>query len=147
LDDGDHALANRAVGEVAIRGTSVMLGYLNPDDGTIAAPLTADGWFRTGDIGYVADGQLHILGRKKEVIIIRGSNYFPHEIEEALASHCALRKSTCIAFGLPDPETGTERLVVAIEARPVDATPQTRTECQQLLTSRIGFAAQDLCFV
>ena len=76
LDDGDHALANRAVGEVAIRGTSVMLGYLNPDDGSIAAPLTADGWFRTGDIGYIADGQLHILGRKKEVIIIRGSNYF-----------------------------------------------------------------------
>ncbi|MPV55062.1 AMP-binding protein [Burkholderia sp. HI2761] len=147
LDDGDHALANRAVGEVAIRGTSVMLGYLNPDDGTVAAPLTADGWFRTGDIGYVADGQLHILGRKKEVIIIRGSNYFPHEIEEALASHGALRKSTCIAFGLPDPETGTERLVVAIEARPVDATPQTRSECQQLLASRIGFAAQDLCFV
>lgn len=58
-----------------------------------------------------------------------------------------LRKSTCIAFGLPDPETGTERLVVAIEARPIDATPQTRTECQQLLASRIGFAAQDLCFV
>lgn len=147
LDDGDHALANRAVGEVAIRGTSVMLGYLNPDDGSIAAPLTADGWFRTGDIGYIADGQLHILGRKKEVIIIRGSNYFPHEIEEALTSHRTLRKSTCIAFGLPDPETGTERLVVAIEARPVDATPQTRAECQQLLASRIGFAAQDLCFV
>lgn len=147
LDDGDHPLAARTVGEVAIRGTSVMLGYLNPDDGAVAAPLTADGWFRTGDIGYVADGQLHILGRKKEVIIIRGSNYFPHEIEEALAAHRALRKSTCIAFGLPDPETGTERLVVAIEARPADATPQTRTECQQLLASRIGFAAQDLCFV
>ncbi|KVQ96073.1 AMP-binding protein [Burkholderia ubonensis] len=147
LDDGDHALAERAVGEVAIRGTSVMLGYLNPDDGAIVAPLTADGWFRTGDIGYVTDGQLHILGRKKEVIIIRGSNYFPHEIEEALASHRALRKSTCIAFGVPDAETGTERLVVAIEARPADATPQTRTECQQLLAARIGFAAQDLCFV
>ncbi|MBP0685842.1 hypothetical protein J8J21_22615, partial [Mycobacterium tuberculosis] len=43
LADGDHALANRVVGEVAIRGTSVMLGYLNPDDGSIAAPLTADG--------------------------------------------------------------------------------------------------------
>ncbi|WP_218058319.1 AMP-binding protein [Burkholderia singularis] len=137
----------RGIGEVAIRGTSLMLGYLKPDDGTIDAPLTADGWFATGDVGYVSDGQLHILGRKKEIIIVRGSNYFPHEIEDAILVHPALRKSTCIAFGVADAVTGTERVVVVVEARPADATLDTRLACQQLLAARIGFAAQDLCFV
>ncbi|WP_323122561.1 AMP-binding protein [Burkholderia alba] len=147
VDDHGHPRDERAVGEVAIRGSSVMCGYLDPDDGSINPAKTQDGWFLTGDIGYVADGQLYILGRKKEIIIIRGSNYFPHEIEETLGQHPALHKSTCIAFGLPDDATGTERLIVAVEARPVDATAQTRTEFQHLLQQRIGFAAQDICFV
>ncbi|WP_186188531.1 AMP-binding protein [Burkholderia gladioli] len=147
VDEHGATLAERQAGEIAIRGSSLMLGYLDAGSGEIVAPLTPNGAFLTGDIGYVADEQLYILGRKKEVIIIRGSNYFPHEIEDALSAHPLLRKSTCIAFGCPDTASGTERLVVAIETRPVDASAQTRLECQQLLGARIGFAAQDLCFV
>jgi acyl-CoA synthetase (AMP-forming)/AMP-acid ligase II len=147
VDDHGHVRAERKVGEVAIRGSSVMLGYLNPEDGSINPAKNHEGWFMTGDIGYVSCGQLYILGRKKEIIIIRGSNYFPHEIEETLAQHPMLYKSSCIAFGLPDHANGTERLVIAVEARPVDATAQTRSECQSLLQQQIGFAAQDICFV
>ncbi|WP_082102403.1 AMP-binding protein [Robbsia andropogonis] len=147
VNDQGHACTERMAGEIAIRGSSVMLGYLNPGNGSIEPALNHSGWFMSGDIGYVSAGQLYILGRKKEIIIIRGSNYFPHEIEETLAQHPALHKSSCIAFGLPDDENGTERLVIAVEARPVDATSKMRSECQLLLQQDIGFAAHDICFV
>jgi len=125
---GDHgdALDDRHVGEVSVRGTSVMLGYLNAGDGSLTTPFNPDGWFATGDIGYAANGQLFILGRKKEIIIIRGCNYFPHEIDEA---------------------AGTERLIVAVETRPADATAKTRAELQTLLQQHIGFSAQEIVFV
>jgi acyl-CoA synthetase (AMP-forming)/AMP-acid ligase II len=142
-----ETLDERRVGEVAVRGTSLMSGYLSPEDCTIVSPWTSDGWFMTGDIGYIANGQLYILGRKKEIIIIRGSNYFPHEIEEALGADSAMKKSACAAFGLFDDTSGTERLIVVAEARAADANAQTRARLQQLLQKQIGFAAQEICFV
>jgi acyl-CoA synthetase (AMP-forming)/AMP-acid ligase II len=146
---GDHgdALDDRHVGEVSVRGTSVMLGYLNAGDGSLTTPFNPDGWFATGDIGYAANGQLFILGRKKEIIIIRGCNYFPHEIEEALGTHRVMQKGNCIAFGLHDEAAGTERLIVAVETRPADATAKTRAELQTLLQQHIGFSAQEIVFV
>ncbi|MFM0738663.1 AMP-binding protein [Paraburkholderia xenovorans] len=145
--DRGETLDERSVGEVAVRGTSLMSGYLSAADRTIVSPCNADGWFMTGDIGYIAGGQLYILGRKKEIIIIRGSNYFPHEIEEALSADPAMQKSTCAAFGLFDEISGTERLIVVAEARAADANAQTRARFQQLLQQQIGFAAQEICFV
>ena len=88
-------------GEVWVRGPGVMKGYHRRPEETKAA-VTADGWFKTGDIGTVdADGFLSITGRKKEMIIVGGENVFPGEIEGVLARHPAVRQAAVI--GVTDP--------------------------------------------
>jgi acyl-CoA synthetase (AMP-forming)/AMP-acid ligase II len=161
-DAAGAELGERQVGEIAIRGSSVMLGYLpaapEPGPGAtagptaspaapFASPVGADGWLATGDIGYVAGGHLFILGRMKEIIIIRGCNHFPDEIEAAVADHAAISKDGCAAIGVHDPAQGTEQLVLLVETAPEHATAAARAELQALLLQRIGFAAHELRFV
>ncbi len=88
VDDGDGVLPAGAVGHLQIRGGNVTGGYAGlPAD---QQPLTADGWLRTGDLGFVTvpDGELVITGRHKEIIFVNGQNYYPHDLE-ALAEHHA----------------------------------------------------------
>ena len=81
------------VGEVWLRGPNVMAGYANRPAETAAA-LTADGWLRTGDGGYLdADGYLFLTDRIKDMIVTGGENVYPIEVEEALAHHPAVRRS------------------------------------------------------
>ena len=85
-------------GEIQVKGSNVMLGYYkNPKE--TAKVFTEDGWFCTGDIGYMdKDGYLFITGRKKYVIILEnGKNVFPEEIEEYLSRHCSVAESVVIA--------------------------------------------------
>ena len=146
-DEQGLPLGERTTGEVFLRGTSVMLGYLPTQTEPAPTVVDANGWLATGDVGYVADGQLFILGRKKEIIIIRGLNYFPQEIEEAIADHPIISKDGCAAVGVHDDAQGTENLVLLIEAPAGDVTPAVRAQLQALLLQRIGFAAHDLVFV
>ncbi len=83
-------------GEILVKGDNVMLGYYKDEEATKAV-FTKDGWFRTGDIGYIdADGYIFITGRKKNVIILsNGKNVFPEELEEHL-SHCELIKESVV---------------------------------------------------
>ncbi len=84
VDDDNKPVAGDASGEVWIKGAPVMKGYLNNTDATAGA-ITADGFFKSGDLGKVdADGYLHITGRKKELIIVAGEKASPREIEEAI---------------------------------------------------------------
>ena len=94
------------VGEIAIRGHNIMKGYLNKPDATAEA-VSADGWFRTGDIGRVdADGYYYIVDRKKDLIIRGGYNIYPREIEEVLYEHPEVAEAAVV--GLPHPELGEE---------------------------------------
>lgn len=84
VDDDNNTLTGDAAGEVWIKGAPVMKGYLNNKDASASA-LTADGFFKSGDLGKVdADGYLHITGRKKELIIVAGEKASPREIEDAI---------------------------------------------------------------
>jgi acyl-CoA synthetase (AMP-forming)/AMP-acid ligase II len=139
--------ADRQAGEIFIRGTSVMMGYLPSAKVEVPMPFDEAGWFATGDIGYVADGHLYILGRKKEIIIIRGANYFPHEIEEVVADHPAIYKGGCAAVGVHDENQGTENLVLLIEAHAALAHTQSRAEMQTLLQGTLGYCAKEIVFV
>jgi long-chain acyl-CoA synthetase len=106
VDDGGHDVPPGEVGEVAIRGHNVMKGYWRRPDAT-AAVLSADGWFRTGDLGRVdEDGYFFIVDRKKEMIIRGGYNVYPREIEEVLYEHPAVRD--CAVLGIPHAELGEE---------------------------------------
>ena len=92
------------VGEIEVRGPHVFAGYLNRPDAT-AESFTADGWFKTGDLGTVsADGYFTITGRAKELIITGGYNVYPREVEEVLL-HCPGVAEAAV-FGLPDREYG-----------------------------------------
>ncbi|AOJ82039.1 AMP-binding protein [Burkholderia savannae] len=146
-DAQGRAVAERDTGEIFIRGASVMQGYLPSADAPAPQPFDAHGWFATGDIGYVSGGQLFILGRKKEIIIIRGTNYFPHEIEETIDGHPAVYKGACIAVGIHDETQGTENLVVLVEAHANRVNSDSRAELQTRMQQRLGYCAQRIAFV
>ena len=104
---------DRCVGEVAIRGDSVMDGYLPGTTGEVS--VTQDGGLLTGDLGYLADGELYLVGRKKDLIIRAGRNYYPQDLEEPLARIPGLRPGRAVAFSVPGAER--EQVLLAVERR------------------------------
>ena len=145
LDSSDAK--DREVGEIFIRGSSIMSGYL-PAEGQTEHYQSGD-WFATGDIGYRVDEHLFVLGRKKELIIIRGSNYFPHEIEDVIASHPLLASggNAMAAFGVYDETQRTESLVILIELDTKQNQIELRTQLQLTLRDKFGFGAHAITFV
>jgi long-chain acyl-CoA synthetase len=111
LDSG-AALGLDAPGEICLRGANVMRGYYKAPERT-AETLDAQGWLRTGDLGYRdADGFYFITGRLKELIIKGGENIAPREIDEALLRHPAVLEAA--AVGIPDPHYGQEILACVV---------------------------------
>ena len=145
LDNSDAK--DREVGEIFIRGTSVMSGYL-PAEGQAEHYQSGD-WFATGDIGYRVDEHLFVLGRKKELIIIRGSNYFPHEIEDVIALHPLLASggNAIAAFGIYDEAQRTESLAILVELDAKQNQLELRTQLQNQLRDKFGFGAHAINFV
>lgn len=109
-----------AIGEIRVTGGHVTAGYWRNPDATAAA--FADGELRTGDLGALVDGELYVVGRRSDVIVVRGRNHHPGDIEATvLGAHPALAPAgpaTTAAVGLPDTEGGGERVVVVQEIRP-----------------------------
>ena len=118
VDSSDQALAERVEGRVHFRGPSVTRGYFHRADITQSA--LHDGWMDSGDLGYHADGELFITGREKDLIIQGGRNLCAEEIETIAWSVPGIRPNCVAAFGIPDPATGTERVVVVAETREQD---------------------------
>lgn len=101
--DSTEPLAVGEVGEIAVRGPQVMKGYWNRPEET--EMVIRDGWFLTGDLGYMDDdGYFYIVDRKKDMIIAGGFNIYPREIEEILYEHEAIQE--CVVAGIPDPYRG-----------------------------------------
>ncbi|MDN5895178.1 MAG: acyl--CoA ligase, partial [Nocardioides sp.] len=90
-------------GEVFLRGAQMMLGYWRNPEAT-AESTSTDGWFRTGDLGWVADGRLHMTSRRSDLILRGGENVYPAEVEHQLATHEAVDE--CIVRGVPDDAVG-----------------------------------------
>jgi len=104
-----------AVGEIEVKGPSVFGGYWHAREGS-SSGFTADGFFRTGDLGVLdGDGYLHIVGRAKDLIISGGLNVYPKEVEDVLDDLDGVLESAVI--GLPDPDLG-ERVVALVVAQP-----------------------------
>jgi fatty-acyl-CoA synthase len=117
-DDAGTALPERRVGEVVVRGPSVARGYYDNPEASQDS-FGPDGSLRTGDLGYLADGNLHICGRKKDLVIIRGANFHPQDIEWALGELPGVRRGNVVAFSVP--VEGEERLVLAVECASSDS--------------------------
>ncbi|MGH6640487.1 MAG: AMP-binding protein, partial [Polaromonas sp.] len=119
VDGAGHEVGERIEGRLEFKGPSSTQGYFrNPGE---TAKLLHDGWLDTGDRAYLADGDVYLTGRVKDIVIRSGRNLYPHEIEEAVGAVDGVRKGCVAAFGTPDPATGTERLVVLAEVRSSDA--------------------------
>ena len=104
----------REVGELEVRGASVTPGYYRRPE--VSAASRHDDWLRTGDLGYLVDGEVVVCGRLKDVIIIGGRNVFPEEIERAAAGVDGVRPGNVVAFGMPG-RRGKEGIVVVAETR------------------------------
>jgi acyl-CoA synthetase (AMP-forming)/AMP-acid ligase II len=117
-DDEGRPLPERHVGEVQIRGPSVTPGYIHDPDATRAS-RTPDGWLRTGDLGYLAGGELFPCGRQKDVIIIHGRNYHAHDLEAIASELAEVRTGNVVAFGVPG-RGESEELVLVAESRAAD---------------------------
>jgi 1-acyl-sn-glycerol-3-phosphate acyltransferase len=113
IDDGGRELGDRREGRVEFRGPSATSGYFH--NAAKTRELFHDGWLDTGDRGYMAAGDLFITGRIKDIIIRAGQHIAPHEVEEAVGAIPGLRKNGVAAFGVADPASGTERVVVLAE--------------------------------
>ena len=116
LDDVGNELPQGEVGEICVRGPQVMKGYWKRPDET-AKVMTKDGWFRTGDMGYMdAKGYFKITDRKKDMIIVSGFNVYPNEVEDVVMTHPGVLE--CAAIGAPDPKSGELVKIVVVKKDP-----------------------------
>jgi len=137
-------MEEREVGELEIRGTSVTPGYYKRPDATAAA--FHDGWLRTGDLGYLVDGELVICGRIKDMIIVGGRNVFPEDVERAVANVDGVRAGNVIAFGV-EGRRGQEALVVVAETKSAGEGPTIRDAVAVRVREAIGLPPGDVVLV
>jgi fatty-acyl-CoA synthase len=137
------ARADREVGELEIRGTSVTTGYYHRPDATEAA--FHDGWLRSGDLGYLVDGELVICGRIKDLIIVGGRNVYPEDVERAAASVDGVRAGNVIAFAV-DGRRGKEALVVVAESKETD-TDGVRAAVAGRISEVVGLPPEEVVLV
>lgn len=115
VDASGNEVAERHEGRIQFRGPSATLGYLNQDSAT--KDLFCKGWLDSGDLGYLAEGELYVTGRNKDLIKHAGRNIHPEELEMLLGEIPGVRKGCVVVFGAFDPNAGTEKLVIVAETR------------------------------
>jgi acyl carrier protein len=119
VDEAGREVAERREGRLEFRGPSATSGYFRNQAKT--RELFHDGWLDSGDRAYMANGEVFVTGRIKDIIIRGGRHIYPQEVEEAVGALAGVRKGGVAAFGLTDPRLGTEQLIVVAETRETDA--------------------------
>ncbi|WP_395293100.1 amino acid adenylation domain-containing protein [Kitasatospora hibisci] len=144
VDGADRVLREGEVGRFQVRGTSVTSGYHDNAEAN-ADSFTADGWFDTGDLAFLRDGELYITGRAKDVIIVNGVNHYSHEIEACVEELATVVRSFTAAVAVrPDPAAGTDELALFVHlADGVDAAAALR-EIRGKVTREIGVSPAHL---
>jgi long-chain acyl-CoA synthetase len=134
LDDEGNVLpaGEENTGEISIRGPQVMKGYWNRPEETKKV-MTDDGFFRTGDIGYMtSDGYFKIVDRKKDMILVSGFNVYPNEIEDVVAKHPKVLESA--AIGIPDEKSGEVVKLFIVKKDDTLTEDEIKTYCKENLT-------------
>lgn len=115
IDELGNVLPERQVGSIEVSGPSIMSEYFRNPDATNA--VLRDGFIDTGDLGFMLDGDLFVVGRSKETIIKAGRNLHPYDIEAAAATVAGIRKGRVVAFGLRNETMGTEDVALVCETK------------------------------
>ncbi len=139
VNERGEDLPDRRVGEIIVRGPSVTRGYFQNEEAT--NDTIREGWLHTGDLGYRADGNLYVCGRLKDLIIIKGANHYPQDLEWAVGELEGVRRGNVCAFSVV--RDGTEELVILAEANRADA-PRLRQEIAHTLFSQFGLQVKDV---
>jgi len=152
--DTHRCVRDGASGEIWVRGASVAAGYwMRPEltartFGAMLDGVDGDPWLRTGDVGFVRDGELFVAGRVKDLVILHGKKYAPQDLEEACErAHAALRPACGAAFDVP--HDGGAKLVIAFELqrdwlRRGSDWPEVRSAVQSAISAQFGVSASDL---
>jgi acyl-CoA synthetase (AMP-forming)/AMP-acid ligase II len=140
----EHPLPERHVGELRLRGPSLMSGYYTDPETT--AQAFPGGWLRTGDLGYLASGKVFICGRSKEVIIVNGRNYYPQDLEWEASKVEGVRKGNVIAFGTMKPHNDRERVILCFETavHGDEAHAALKGEVRRVVQQAVGLTVDDV---
>jgi fatty-acyl-CoA synthase len=111
IDEAGNTLPERRVGQIVVQSDCMLSGYYKRTD---LQPFQ-DGWFRTGDMGYLADGEVYIVGRMKDLIINAGKNVYPQDIEAIVNTVSGVYPGRAVVFGVADEREGTELIGVVAE--------------------------------
>ena len=122
LDENGKDVPARVVGEVALKSDCMLTGYYNRED--VTAKAFADGWYLTGDYGYIANGDVFVSGRKKDMIIVGGKNVYPQDLEALTYEVSGVHGGRSVAFGIYDEAQGTEDVVIIAEVDSGDPSEQ-----------------------
>jgi fatty-acyl-CoA synthase len=134
-DDGENASPD-SVGEIAIHSDCLFTGYYNRPD--LSAQAFVDGWYCTGDLGFLLDGELYVAGRKKDLLIVGGENIYPQDIEEIVGSHPSIHDGRVIAMGVYNPDVGTQEIVVVAEVERAELLHESAALEQQIRSSIVA---------
>jgi acyl carrier protein len=144
VDSLGRELPERHQGRLEFRGPSATSGYYRLPGKS--AELVRDGWLDSSDLAYIANGNIFITGRVKDIIIKGGRNIYPEEIEEAIGSLEGIRKGCVAVFATPDARAGSERLVIVAETRSTDDKVRAQLEqaARDCATDILGMPADEI---
>lgn len=144
VDETGYELPERCVGRLEFRGPSATSGYYRNPEAT--AKLFRDGWLDSGDYAYMAEGEVFITGRVKDLIKRGGRNLYPYDLEQAIGNLPGIRKGCVAVFASDDPATGSERLVIMAETneREKSALAALHRTLNQTAIDVIGMPADDV---
>ncbi len=134
--------ADAEPGNIQLRSQCLFGGYWT-SDGFISSSISGDGWYNTGDYGFLAGDDLYVIGRLKDIIIVGGQNVFPEDVELVVNSVDAVYPGRVVAFGINDEQYGTESLVVVAELRgeyEASRAEALERQIRRLVLSTIGIA-------
>jgi acyl-CoA synthetase (AMP-forming)/AMP-acid ligase II len=133
------------VGEILIQSDSLFSGYFNRPD--LTASAVVDGWYHTGDLGFLLHGELYVVGRRKDLLIVAGENLYPQDIEEIIATHAAVHDGRVVAVGVYNPNLGTEDVIAAAEVERTELLAncdQIEREIRSLVVQGMGVAVRTI---
>jgi len=143
VDDSGNDLAPGRAGEILIRSDSLLTGYYNRPD--LTAKALNHGWYCSGDLGFLHHGELYVVGRKKDLIIVAGKNIYPQDVEEIVCRHPAIYDGRVVALGMYNDALGTEDIVAVAELRDPGTQEEASAIAQSLRTAiatELGVAAR-----
>ncbi|WP_218081859.1 SDR family NAD(P)-dependent oxidoreductase [Anthocerotibacter panamensis] len=143
VDPDNQPLTEDTVGRLQVRGEAVFVGYYRNPEATGAA-LLADGWFDTGDLGFLAQGHLVVVGRQKESIILNGANYYSHDIEQVVEAVAGVEVSFTAACAVRDAGQVSDRLAIFLVPKAQADLAQLLLAVRQQVAERVGISVDYL---